>query len=101
MANVQTLPVCYTRLIWARYRVYKYDRPDSLVQKTFNSANTLLFIPDWTIIATTVFDVISECTGEFSIATNTKEFLSLTPRSAPGVLSPLPKAKRPGIELTV
>jgi len=58
MANVQTLSVCYTRLIWARYRVYKYDRPDSLVQKPFSSAKTLL-IPDWTIIAT-VCDVINE-----------------------------------------
>ena len=60
MANMQTISVCYTRLIWARYRVYKYDRPDSLVQKPFSSAKTL-FIPDWTTTAT-VCDVISEIT---------------------------------------
>ena len=107
MANVQTLSVCYTRLIWARYRVYKYDRPDSLVQKPFSSAKTLL-IPDWTIIAT-VCDVISEllpcmpCVymGIFQRYQYQWGFLSLTHRSTPGVLSLLHEPKCHGIELTV
>jgi hypothetical protein len=103
-ANVQTLSVCYTRLIWARYRVYKYDRPDILVQKPFSSAKTLL-IPDWTIIATVCVTSSARyylaclaCTGEFSIATNPDRFLSLTLRSTRGVLSLLHEPKRPDIE---